>query len=184
MSGKPPEPSAATPPVRGTPGPGTPALTPPDRSDPFPREPFTAMVRRMPAYARLALALGRDGTISRKRRVAVVAAGAYLVSPVDLVPGFIPVVGQLDDLAVALVALLLALSGLPPDRRREQLAAAGLSDGDLEADLRTTGATAAWLARTGVRIGRRAASGALRGGLAAGRGVTRAIRRQRGTAPA
>ncbi|MGH8910381.1 MAG: YkvA family protein [Egibacteraceae bacterium] len=32
-------------------------------------------------------------------------AAAYLVSPVDLVPDFIPVIGQLDDLGVALLAV-------------------------------------------------------------------------------
>jgi uncharacterized membrane protein YkvA (DUF1232 family) len=125
--------------------------------DPFPRERATATLRRMPAYLRLAWRLARDPLLSRVRRAAVVAAAGYLASPVDLVPGVIPVVGQLDDIAVALGALKFALAGLDTERRREHLAAAGLEDGDLAEDLRTVGATSAWLVRAGVRTTGRAA---------------------------
>lgn len=121
---------------------------------PFPREDFTALLRRLPAYARLAWGLARDPRLSRARRAAVLAGAAYLVSPVDLVPGIIPVVGQLDDLVVALGAIRLALGGLPPEARLQQLRGAGLSGGDLDADLRTTAAIAGWLGRRGLRLGR------------------------------
>ena len=84
--------------------------------------------------------------LSKARRDAVVAAAGYLVSPVDLVPGFIPVLGQLDDLAFALAALRLALDGLHPDRRRMHLEAVGLEDAHLAEDIRTVGATVAWIA--------------------------------------
>src|SRR6187397_1502161 len=93
----------------------------------FPREAFGALLRRLPAYARLAWALGRDPRVSRLRRLAVLAGAAYVVSPVDLVPGFIPLAGQLDDLLVALGAIRVALDGLKPEWRGEKLAAAGLT---------------------------------------------------------
>ena len=60
-----------------------------------------ALVRRLPGYGRLAWRLARDPRLSRRRRTAVAAAAAYLISPIDLVPGIIPVAGQLDDAAVA-----------------------------------------------------------------------------------
>jgi uncharacterized membrane protein YkvA (DUF1232 family) len=110
------------------------------------------MVRRTPAYAKLAWRLGKDPMLSKARRAAVVAAAGYLVSPVDLIPGFVPVLGQLDDLAFALVALRLALDGLHPERRRMHLEAVGLEDSHLAQDLRTLGATTAWLVRRGVRL--------------------------------
>ena len=78
--------------------------------DPFPRERVAAMVRRMPAYLRLSWRLGKDPLLSKARRAAVIGAAGYLASPVDLVPGVIPVLGQLDDIAVALAA--------PPARAR------------------------------------------------------------------
>ena len=141
--------------------------------DPFPRDAFGGLVRRMPRYGRLALALGRDPSIARARRAAVLAGAVYLVSPVDLVPGIVPVLGQLDDLLVVLLALKIALGGLEPTRRRRHLAAVGLGEDDLAADVRTVGSTTAWIGRRGVRLGARAATvGARTAGratLAAGR---------------
>lgn len=147
--------------IRDLRGPGAfpahPDYDSPVSDDPFPRERVAAMLRRLPAYLRLAWRLAREPLLNRARRAAVVAAAGYLASPVDLVPGVIPVLGQLDDVAVALAAIRLALSGLRPDRRRYHLEAVGLADADLTADLRTTGATAAWLLRAAARTTARAA---------------------------
>ena len=130
---------------------GNPVYDPLVTSDPFPGERVTAMARRLPAYLRLAWRLARDPLLSRARRAAVVGAAGYLASPIDLVPGVIPVLGQLDDLAVALAMIRLALSGLSPERRRLHLEAVGLADADLSADLRTIGAATAWTIRAGAR---------------------------------
>ena len=100
-------------------------------------------------------------------------AAGYLASPVDLVPGVIPVLGQLDDLAVALAAIRFAMSGLSPERRRLHLEAVGLADEELTADLRTVGATTAWLLRAGARTAFRAARA---GGRAAVAGAGLAAR--------
>src|SRR5262245_61406496 len=105
----------------------------------FPREEFGALIRRLPRYGRLCLALAGDSRLSRVRRAALLAAAAYVISPIDVIPGIIPVVGQLDDLLVAFAAIRLALDGLKPEWRAEKLAAAGLSQTDLETDIRTTG---------------------------------------------
>ncbi len=131
--------------------PGKPDYDSPMSDDPFPRERVAAMLRRLPAYLRLAWRLAREPLLSRARRAAVVGAAGYLASPVDLVPGVIPVLGQLDDLAVALAAIRFAMSGLSPERRRLHLEAVGLADEELTADLRTVGATTAWLLRAGAR---------------------------------
>ena len=80
--------------------------------DPFPRERVGATLRRMPAYLKLSWRLARDPLLSRARRATVIAAAGYLASPIDLVPGVIPVVGQLDDIAFAIAAIKIALSGL------------------------------------------------------------------------
>ena len=127
-------------------------------TDPFPRDEVAALLRRLPKYGRLAWALARDPRLSRARRAAVLAGAAYVISPIDLVPGIIPVVGQLDDMFVALGAIRLALSGLKPEERAQRLAAAGLSQEDLDTDMRNTGRVAAWLGRSGVRLGVRAVS--------------------------
>ncbi len=134
------------------------------------------MARRMPAYLRLAWRLARDPLLSRARRAAVVGAAGYLASPIDLVPGVIPVLGQLDDLAVALAVIRLALSGLSPERRRLHLEAVGLTDTDLSADLRTIGAATVWILRVGARTTARVATV---GGRAAISGAGLAVRTSR-----
>jgi hypothetical protein len=84
--------------------------------------------------------------------MAIAGAAAYVVSPVDLVPGIIPLVGQLDDVAVALLAIRFALAGLDTEHRRAVLADAGLAEEHLTRDLATVGATGAWLVRSGARV--------------------------------
>ena len=93
-------------------------------------------------------------------------------------PGIIPVVGQLDDMAIALAAIKLALGGLDPQARAARLAGAGLTQADLDADVRATGAIAGWLARSGLRIGRRAASAGFKGAASALRAARKMARSQ------
>ena len=133
------------------------------RADPFPTRRFGALLRRMPRYARLGWRLSRDPELPTSRRVALGAALAYLVSPIDLVPGVIPVAGQLDDAAAALGAIRFALRGLPAETRTAMLVAVGLEQRDLDADLRTIGACYAWMLRAGGRVTWRAAKAIGRG---------------------
>jgi uncharacterized membrane protein YkvA (DUF1232 family) len=124
--------------------------------DPFPRDRFTAMLRRMPRYGRLAWNLSRHPKVTGKRRAALIAAAVYLVSPIDLVPGFIPVAGQLDDAAAILIAIGVALRSMQPAERATVLAEAGVEAADIDEDLRTIRDVYAWMARKGVRLGARA----------------------------
>jgi uncharacterized membrane protein YkvA (DUF1232 family) len=152
----------------------TPAIP---HDDPFPRARLGALVVRLPRYLRLAWGLAGEPGLSRTRKAGVLAAAAYLASPVDLVPGIIPIVGQLDDMAVTLLALRAALRALDPATRERHLAAAGLAPGDMDQDVGTVAVTAAWLARRGIVVGRRLAILAAAASLTAGRAGARALRR-------
>jgi len=46
-----------------------------------------------------------DRRVPRSRKLAVAALVPYLASPIDLVPDFIPVLGQLDDALIAAFVL-------------------------------------------------------------------------------
>jgi uncharacterized membrane protein YkvA (DUF1232 family) len=44
-----------------------------------------------------------DPALPRPAKIALAAAAVYLVSPIDLIPDFIPIAGVLDDLLLAAV---------------------------------------------------------------------------------
>jgi uncharacterized membrane protein YkvA (DUF1232 family) len=48
-------------------------------------------------------------------RVVIIFAVAYAVSPIDLIPDFIPFFGQLDDLLILPVLIAAAIKLIPPD---------------------------------------------------------------------
>jgi uncharacterized membrane protein YkvA (DUF1232 family) len=50
-----------------------------------------------------------DPRVPRRRKVVLALLVGYLLMPIDLVPDFIPVVGQLDDVIVAALAIRVAL---------------------------------------------------------------------------
>jgi uncharacterized membrane protein YkvA (DUF1232 family) len=125
------------------------------------------LIARLPAYARLYWRLLRQGNLSGGQRALVLGALAYTVSPIDLVPGIIPVLGQIDDIAVALVGLRIVLRSMPRSEAEAHLAAAGLSLAQVDADLATLGVSVAALGRHGLRLASMAAQKGLRG-LAAG----------------
>jgi uncharacterized membrane protein YkvA (DUF1232 family) len=64
-----------------------------------------ALVRLVPDCAVLLRRLAGDPRVALRYKLALVALVAYLALPIDLVPDFIPIAGQLDD--VLLVALTL-----------------------------------------------------------------------------
>lgn len=146
-------------------------------NDPFPGARFRALLGRIPRYARLAWRLGRDDRLPSWRRAALLVGAAYLASPIDLVPGIVPVAGQLDDAAAVLIALKIALRGLPPTDRDLALSEVGLVRANLDEDLRTIGATYAWIGRRGGRLASRGAAALLRTGGRVGAGVRNRLRR-------
>ena len=64
-------------------------------------------------FGRLLLA---DPAIPLAARLVVVGLVAYLALPFDLIPDFIPVLGQADDLAVIILAVGLLLVLVPGER--------------------------------------------------------------------
>jgi uncharacterized membrane protein YkvA (DUF1232 family) len=61
--------------------------------------------RLLPDVIRLISRLARDGTLPRGVRVRLWLLLGYLVSPIDIIPDFIPVIGYADDLVIVAVVL-------------------------------------------------------------------------------
>jgi uncharacterized membrane protein YkvA (DUF1232 family) len=71
-----------------------------------------ALATFIPDCVVLVTRLSRDPRVPRHRKLLLVALVGYLALPIDLVPDFIPVAGQLDDaIIVALVLRSLVRSG-------------------------------------------------------------------------
>ncbi|RZL89240.1 MAG: DUF1232 domain-containing protein [Variovorax sp.] len=63
----------------------------------------------------LVWAMLRDPRAPKAAKLTAILAVLYVLSPVDLVSDFIPVLGWLDDGVVALLLVQLAMRFLPPD---------------------------------------------------------------------
>lgn len=57
--------------------------------------------------------LRRDPRVPRRAKIAIVVAGLWLASPIDLIPEFLPVIGPLDDIVVVALALRYAGRQVP-----------------------------------------------------------------------
>jgi uncharacterized membrane protein YkvA (DUF1232 family) len=67
----------------------------------------------LPACVTTVRRLRRDPRVPRRARVAVAFAGLWVVSPIDLIPEFLPVIGPLDDVVVVALALRYAARQVP-----------------------------------------------------------------------
>jgi uncharacterized membrane protein YkvA (DUF1232 family) len=94
------------------------------------------MLRRIQDWARAikrdvhALWLAaRDPRTSWYAKAFALAIAAYALSPIDLIPDFIPVLGYLDEVILLPLAILLAAWLVPPDLMAEHRAAATRVEG-------------------------------------------------------
>ena len=62
------------------------------------------------------------------------AAIVYIVSPVDLRPDFIPILGQLDDLLITILLLVLFVALVPGEARRDAFRGGTADRGDKRED--------------------------------------------------
>jgi uncharacterized membrane protein YkvA (DUF1232 family) len=62
-------------------------------------------VRHIPAYLRLLGGLLFDSRVATLDKVLVVGAIVFVLSPADIIPNMIPVLGELDDLFILTLAL-------------------------------------------------------------------------------
>ena len=109
----------------------------PQRARDARRQRLRAIAGFVPDCAVLFARLARDRRLARRRRLFVAALGAYLASPIDLVPDFVPVLGYLDDAAIVALVLRAVVRRSGPAVVRDRWPG---PPGSLQILLRVTGA--------------------------------------------
>src|SRR5437870_4827402 len=71
---------------------------------------------------------GRDPRTPRLAKVLAVAVAAYALSPIDLIPDFVPVLGYLDDIVIVPLGILAVVRLIPPELMAEFRAEAVLCE--------------------------------------------------------
>jgi len=65
-----------------------------------------------------------DPRVPRLAKIVAVGVAAYALSPIDLIPDFVPILGYLDDLVILPLGIMLAVKLVPADLMAEFRAAA------------------------------------------------------------
>lgn len=67
-------------------------------------------VQLLPSLAKLVTRLVRDRRVPWRHKAVLLGVSAYLLSPLDIIPDFVPGLGQLDELAMVAFALRTLLT--------------------------------------------------------------------------
>ena len=78
----------------------------------------------LPSCVTTARTLRKHPDVPRRAKVALLVAVVWVVSPIDLLPEFLPVIGPLDDVVAVILLLRYAARSIP----RETLLAAWPTD--------------------------------------------------------
>lgn len=71
------------------------------------------LARFLPACVTLVRRLRRDTRVPRSAKIAVGVAALWVISPIDLIPEFLPIIGPLDDVVVVALALRYVARRVP-----------------------------------------------------------------------
>jgi len=97
--------------------------------------PFIPIAARAPVYGRLVAELAVDGRVPWARKAILGIGAAYVLSPIDLIPDFIPFISRVDDVMVTIIALDLFFEGVPKELMIEKMYTLGIDGRELERDM-------------------------------------------------
>jgi len=91
----------------------------------------------VPRHGKLAYCLLRDERVPAAPKAVLLGALVLIVSPIDL-PAWVPLMGELDMLALAVLAVSTFIEACPEDVRREHEAALKAGESVFDRDFRDT----------------------------------------------
>jgi len=99
---------------------------PPPQKPPGVLASLRARVRALEADTFALYLASRDPRVPWPAKAVAAITVAYALSPIDLIPDFIPVIGYLDDLVIVPLGIALAIRLVPPAILAEHRAAAAI----------------------------------------------------------
>ncbi len=112
-------------------------------------------IKRLPAYTKLLYRLYRDPLMTKKQKFLLYGALGYMISPIEVVPGIVPVLGQVDDLIIILNILKKVLHMSEEEKANRLLLEYGLSFEIIDEDIAISKDTARrFIAGTGRILGK------------------------------
>ncbi len=94
------------------------------------RERLYAWARQIKRDVHALYLAARDPRVPWYAKAASVAVAAYALSPIDLIPDFIPVLGYVDDLIIVPLGIVLATRLIPGSLMAEFRASAASGEGE------------------------------------------------------
>ena len=79
----------------------------------LPSGPIRDLIAFLPACVTLIRTLRHEPEVPRRAKLALGFAALWVLSPIDLIPEFLPVIGPLDDIVVVALALRYAARQVP-----------------------------------------------------------------------
>jgi uncharacterized membrane protein YkvA (DUF1232 family) len=79
----------------------------------LPDGPWRDVAAFLPDVVTTARRLRRDPRVPRRVKIVLAMAAAWVISPIDLIPEFLPVVGELDDVVIVVLAFRYARDRIP-----------------------------------------------------------------------
>ncbi len=108
--------------------------------------PAVRWARRIGRDAAALWIAARDPRVPWHAKAVAAAVAAYALSPIDLIPDFVPVIGYLDDLVIVPLGILLVIALLPPGVMAEHRAAAAAARDKPESRTGAVAIIAIWAA--------------------------------------
>jgi uncharacterized membrane protein YkvA (DUF1232 family) len=69
----------------------------------------------LPSCVTTARVLRKDPRVPRRAKIALLVAVLWVISPIDLLPEFLPVIGPIDDVVAVIVLIRYAARSIPRD---------------------------------------------------------------------
>ncbi|MHB1392417.1 MAG: YkvA family protein [Clostridia bacterium] len=111
-----------------------------------------SIIGKLPRYSKLLIKMYKSRDIRKRHKVLLSMGIAYSLSPIELIPGIIPVAGQLDNLLIMLNCLEKVLNAYDAEIRSKYLDEAGITMEEIREDILLTRETLKSIGRGTVKV--------------------------------